>query len=329
MSYTISLMDQRTFSAQPPSHRRIYIAAGAFVLFLMLITVRLSGCEPDRGPLPEGLQTVRGVLEQVDISLSRSGTHRLIVGNKPMYYVESSTVNLRLHEGREAEFQGTLEHNIDPRALPVLVVTNVIGGAAEEARTWTIPALQMSIAVPRRYRAIIEGSVATFTASGSVKPLLTIRPQPAASLPFDFRTVKANSGSGLRIAPLVIANRKAVSVLQEQKRLFAVYVDLVQQGSSSSAGAARDIIGLTFMLDAQGTLDRQMADAVKVVQTLRFTNAGSSSSRRPVVPASSGSLSSDGADKPCGGAAGILCPSGYYCSITDRENDIGECTPVR
>ncbi len=173
---------------------------------------------------------------------------------KPVYFVESSLVNLRAHEGREADFQGTLEHNIDPRALPVLVVSKVIGGAAE-ARTWTIPALQVSLAVPRSYKAVIEGSTATFSASGSLRPLLTVRPEPVDSLPFDFRLVKAGSGAGLRITPLVIANRKAVSVLQEQTGLYVVYVDMLPGDSSSSAAAAPlSVISLTFSLDSVGMM---------------------------------------------------------------------------
>jgi hypothetical protein len=64
---------------------------------------------------------------------------------------------------------------------------------------------------------------------------------------------------------------------------------------------------------------------MRIIRGLRFS---SSSSATAVYQGGSGAVTSV-AGIPCGGAAGILCPSGQYCEITDSASNIGRCRAVQ
>ncbi len=285
------------------------IAALAFVCVLVL-----PACNR-REPLPQGSRTARGTLERVEISLTRRGTHALAREGEQFTYVESPTVDLHALEGRTVELQGTYEENTDRRDLPVFVVTKVTGGAVGQKRAWTIPSLGVSFSVPREWKGDVTKSVARFTVSGSTLPMLRVLVETADALPFDFRTL-TSSGTDLRLMPLVIGTRKAVTVETDGQPSFTVYVDL------DAASATDDrLLAFVFRLEEDADVAAiQREDALGIVRSLAFR---ASSAPRATTPQSGTGSAAEG--KPCGGPAGVLCPSGYSCQITDAATDIGVC----
>jgi hypothetical protein len=270
-------------------------------------------------PLPQGPQTVTGVLKRADISIKRRGTHVLLRGEEPVYYVESSTITLRPLEGKQVELQGTLEYNTDPKELPVLVVTKVLGGIAEERRAWTVPSLGITFDVPRSWKGSVAKSVAQFTVSGSALPLLRVLSEDASALPFNFQTL-TSSGTDLALTPLVIGTRKAVSVLNETQGSLAVYVD-----PDPVTADDKKLLAFVFHLepDENGETGDQEEAYIGMVRTLRFK-----AQTLPSSPAQSTGTGASADGKPCGGPAGVLCPAGYSCRVTDTATDIGGCQRI-
>jgi hypothetical protein len=65
------------------------------------------------------------------------------------------------------------------------------------------------------------------------------------------------------------------------------------------------------------------AEFRRFLQSVIFQKKSSSSAATTM----SGSNASAGI--PCGGTAGILCPAGQYCEITDSATNIGRCRSVK
>ena len=170
-------------------------------LIALATVLLIAGCGPREAPLPAGLQNIRGQLRRADISLTRRGTHELVQNDVAVYLVESPTVNLHQLEGKEVELQGMLERNSDPAALPVLVVTSIVGGQAESMRAWSIPGLGISFEAPRSWTGDIANSVAQFTVSGSTVPVLRVLREETTALPFNFRSLSA-SDTELKLTPV-------------------------------------------------------------------------------------------------------------------------------
>ncbi len=300
----------------------VIACAATIVIVAVMITGGFLNGHP---PIPEGVQTIHGVLQRAPMSLSRRGTHTLMVNGRPLYFAESATVNLYVEEGREAQFQGLIQANTDAGALPVLFVSRVIGGREETKRLWSVPTLQLSISVPASFRGTIQGDTAVFTASGSSRQALTVARVTSGDLPFDFRVLKNATGAQLVLTPLVIGGRKAASMLDERGGEFAVYVQAPIRSSSGAVLTTRDLIALTFTLDPVEDVHTQTQNALQIARSLTL-GPPPSSVRHPVSAASGTGATAAG--KPCGGPAGILCPAGYSCAITDPENDIGACAAL-
>jgi hypothetical protein len=58
------------------------------------------------------------------------------------------------------------------------------------------------------------------------------------------------------------------------------------------------------------------------------SDASSSSSSLSQGSSLSAAATGSGAGLPCGGTAGILCPGGFYCDITDVANNVGRCKKI-
>ncbi len=277
--------------------------------------VLFAGC----GRLPEGPQEVEGVLSRVPLSLTRRGTHILKNQHgRELTYVESTAVNLGYIEGKTVTLLGTYQRNTDKRALPVLVVEKVIKGGDDVLREWKLPRLNLVLDVPTLWQGVITGSTAVFHAQGSSGTLLDIRTGSSSQLPFNFKTLSA-SGS-LQVTPLVLGLRKAAAVVDEEHNRWYVAVDL---SSPSSPQTTENVLVLTFKLDPKENIDEQIQRFQRIVKTLTLTEKPRTTPTTPVPSSGSGSVSADG--RPCGGPAGILCPAGYYCAITDSSISAGIC----
>jgi hypothetical protein len=267
-------------------------------------------------PLPSGLQTVTGKVERTQLSLGRRGTHLLTANGRPLYYMESSTLNLFPLEGREITAQGTLQLNIDQTDLPVLEVTKILKGAEEPVRTWTSRSLGIALQVPRSWTATMQSQNAIFTASGSTAISLKVFLQPSKQLPFDFSSL-AFSGSKMTLHPFVLATRKAVIVTGEVPGQWTAHID------AADAHHPQNVLTLSFSLDPTMESGAQITDFEKITHSLSFLS-GMTASDAAVISGTGAAA----AMTPCGGPAGVLCPAGFYCQITDVQSSIGHCRPL-
>ncbi len=295
-----------------------------FVISILALMI-LSGCSgASEVVLPTGPQVVSGILQPVPVSLKRRGTHALMgLDGKMISFAESTAVNLHVLEGREVQLQGVLEKNSDPAALPVFVVSAVIDGGTALSRPFLIPALGLRIEVPSDWKGALQKKTATFTASGFSVPVLTITEKDvAASSSPGSLYGPLPVPSSLAGEPVVVGLRKAVALRDAGSWLVRVINPTAETQ-------------FRFALRTDVPEDQQLNSYRSILQTVSFSygtssSAKSSSSARSVITPSSanGSMASSraaGEGAPCGGSAGILCPSGFYCHITDRPTQTGVC----
>ena len=94
---------------------------------IIVAALLLSSCrnQPDPVELPQGTQELTGILQRVELSLVRRGTHVLVQNGEETTYVESKVVQLRKYEREEVTLRGRFEQNTDPSFLPVFMVRSV------------------------------------------------------------------------------------------------------------------------------------------------------------------------------------------------------------
>lgn len=241
--------------------------------------------------IPDGKQTLTGVLLPVQISLSRRGTHTLMQSNVAVALVESSTVNLRQMEGVDSVVVGHFERNTDPEALPVLVASGV-SLVDVVMRTWQLSAIGITLEVPPEWGPKFLTDGVRFSATGSSVYLAV------------------STGA---LSPLPASNRMAVGGRP------AAFV------SSSGASTLSIHNGSSMILfEFAESIPGGNAVILRIIRTILFTAPSSFSS----LGTSSGAFPTpDGA--PCGGAAGLLCPTGSYCEVTDTITNIGRCRSLK
>lgn len=301
------------------------------VAVVYLGTFLLSACSREAAfPIPEGVQTVYAVLQPVPFSLQRRGTHALVGADGQIAaYAESTVVNLHALEGRQVGLQGVFERNIDPSMLPVLVVQSVLSGG-DDLRLWTVPALSLSLKVPAAWKGSIRGQNVTFTASGYTLPVLSVAVQPSTSGSPGalYGPIPLPGGSASSPELLVVGLRKAEAALTDGTWTVVIY--------PPPTGGKRYLF--TFTLQTSTNIDQQLLVYRAVLATVQFPSAppparSSASSVRPPIPQRSSAGVTEGSSRsraggegaPCGGNAGILCPKGYYCAISDPVSESGLC----
>ncbi len=265
----------------------VWIIIGLCVAFV------LSSCrEKPIVELPEGTQMITGTLKPAPLSLKRRGTHYLVENGNTLSYVESTAVSLKKYEGEEVTLEGTFVLNIDPHDLPVLVVTKVDDKLLAVKGVF-VPSVKLRIDVPETWMMEKTASGALFTASGSSRSILAISQSALKTLP---------AGS-----PATVGGERAVRVIPAGSNDQVVYVL-----------RGKNILTFTFTPSADEVLTAP-SQFLKVLRSAKFEG---------VVTSQSASATTSGTGirgQPCGGAAGILCPAGEYCSITDRESNTGLC----
>lgn len=269
----------------------------AFVSALFICAIAVSACAPRPSiNLPLGPVSITGSLIPAEMSLVRRGTHLLVVNGEKAYYVESKTVNLMNFEGQTIHITGTAQLNTNRQDLPVLMASTVTAAMDDNRlHEWEIPALDLKISVPAHWRASIQKHVVTFMLPSEQAPLLVISLLSGSILP---------AGS-----PYYLSGHRAVRATPDGTQEDVYILD---KGFS---------LRLHFDVSSQQTIER-LEDA-KLVQS-QFQSALTTltflSDRRTEDP-----LIGSGAAVPCGGPAGILCPQGSFCNVTDAEARIGEC----
>ncbi|MBI3331366.1 hypothetical protein HYZ99_00215 [Candidatus Peregrinibacteria bacterium] len=289
----------------------------------LVIAFAVSACDrtPAGPPLPEGIQELQGIVRPAEIKVVRRGTHVLMQQGRETYFLESAAVNLRDFEEHEVMVRGIFEHNTDPTAAPVLVVEEIVKDELS-TRAWSLPLLSITFEVPKDWVGAVTGDHASFTASGSLKTVLNVYARPLDDAPFQAMNGPAEQ-EDREIMPIVIASKRALRVLDEATGAQSIYIDL---GATMENPALRVI---TFEYDPPATLTEPQAREV-MLRLIRSISLGASkssaSSSRGRSTGTGSSLENEGA--PCGGTAGVLCPSGYYCDVTDLEANIGRCKKI-
>jgi hypothetical protein len=277
-------------------------------LMIIAVLFAVAGCAPDRPELPSEPQTLVGILRSAGISRSRRGTHELLQGGRVVYYVESKTIDLRAFEEFEVTVVGVLESNSDPGSPPVLVARDVNVVADSADTPWVLTDLSVRFSAPVTWRGHERSGGMQFFLTGASLPILT---------------VYAETGEPLLpgAQPVSLQGVRAMRSLDEATGSQTV---VVHRGKDS----------LVFLFTPKD-LPAHDADAarqsfLRLLRTIALMGLQSSSTITASA-ASVSSLSSAGSamGKPCGGVAGILCPQGFYCAITDVQNNVGTCMAMR
>lgn len=263
------------------------------LLLFSLLTLLLGCAEKTYVPLPEGEQTISGILRPAELSAVRRGSHIIEQDSVNVYYAESSLINLRQYQGKRLTVRGVLEHNTDPQDLPVLVVDSVVD--VEETTTeHYLEDLRLSLVAPIHWKYVKREGKHQFRLEEETEPLLLLHEEEEEELPEGGVPMVIDATRAVRLrdeltGTLIIAVKRPSTILTFQ----------FQPGSAIRAERLEK--NFLSLLDSV-ELDAEPKDE-------RTTATGSTPVR----------------GKPCGGIAGILCPDGQYCEITNFEENIGRC----
>lgn len=268
------------------------LRSGLLVAAVCSTFLMLGGCKGHEiADIPAGNQTLTGVLLPVPISISRRGTHALMQNGEQTALVESTKINLRDIEGVDVVVTGHFERNTDPDALPVLVASGVTL-VTLDMRTWQLPVQKITLDTPRTWNPSFFPEGARFTETGGLVHL-AVSTSSLTTLPGNAPRISAGG------RPAVLVHGTGAQTLY------------VQNGSS------------IFTLEFADTAAVSDTLIMRIIRTLHFTVASSSS------VSASGTGSSTPTGIPCGGVAGVLCPAGQYCEITDSVTNTGRCKALK
>ena len=261
------------------------------------ITLTLAACKKEAPVIQYGPRTETGTLVKADLSLVRRGTHKLVVPGSMTIFLESRTTNLSDYEGQIVSVDGTLEPNTAPETTPVLVVESIKGlDENVDLHRFEVPELNLRIGIPVGWEGSIENHIARFRMADETEPLLSIRRMSGSSLPpggtmmfiKNRRTTRINADGGS--ADIFILDKDTVIVLHFDPSLQSK-IQSKDDADIVAAQFERSLSSISFLGDKE----------------------------TPNVSTGSGS------GMMCGGAAGILCPEGSFCDITDFDTRSGQC----
>ena len=266
---------------------------------IFCLSVLIGGCTSAPSDSPTyvfGEETsLDGVIESAELSSFRRGTHLLVRGDDRIF-LESKMVNLRPYEGMTVTVSGQIEVNVDSSDWPVMVVSHVEGGQLEE-RVYTIDAWGMEFHLPPPWRMAEQDGTFLLFEEGEKVPIITLYREEDGKLP--------------KGVPIVVGGKRAERILNEISGHQEIHV--LHDGA---------IIVFLFSPQEGADIPKLQQNFLRLIQSVSFRL---SERGEKTVATGSGRLS------PCGGTAGILCPQGFYCDITDAAANIGHCvslTPI-
>tara|TARA_Y100000310_G_scaffold320865_1_gene377744 strand:+ start:115 stop:957 length:843 start_codon:yes stop_codon:yes gene_type:complete len=259
-----------------------------------LITLTLIGCGGEVLPdLPTGEQAVAGILRPAELSAVRRGSHIIEQENTAVYYAESSLINLRSYLNKRVTLRGRFEHNTDPQDLPVLVVESVVD-VEETTKEHSLSKISVRLEAPVHWKLVERAGKYQFRLEEDEgDPLLVVWQETGELLP--------DGG-----VPIVVDATRATRLIDEFSNTQLVAVK--RSGT---------ILHIRFAPGSRLSADRLQEDFLALLKSIDLIDKNNGD---PDPSFGTGSLSS-----PCGGAAGILCPTGYFCDIQDFEENIGRC----
>ncbi len=275
--------------------KKVCIAAACVVV---LSACFADGRGGDAGGTPThtfGSLRTEGVLTSTGVSLLRRGTHVLHRDGAAFAYLESPRVSLHDFVGKEVLVEGELEPNTRPVFLPVLVVSGVTLLDGADTRTeHALPSLSLTLSLPSAWQSTVSQGALTAVRPGEDEAILTVSPVLLEAEP--------------RGIPVRVGGRSAVRVDAPNGMQRDVYV----RGSPW--------ILFSFRVPADDlNPEESFAAFSSILASVRFVEDSDSSPSSPVSGSGAGAL--------CGGPAGLLCSSGFYCRITDAQENTGTCVP--
>ena len=264
-----------------------------------LLALGACGFESALPSLPAGVQTLTGTIVPTTMSTARRGTHLLKESGTDRAYLESSVVLLREFQGRTTALRGHFEHNIDPRDLPVFIVESVLS-SEETVRAWASPDSRVQANIPTRWGLSMDAETTHFIPAGSLHPVVSIVFLRDKSLP-----------SGIA---LTVGDSRAIRFLDDISGEQRIAVE--QPGG---------YLEVSFTPQRESDPELARSEWLTFLRSIRLRDVitvGNAASSR----VSGATASRD--RQPCGGVAGVLCPPGQFCEITDLDQNIGLCRSV-
>lgn len=234
-----------------------------------------------------------GVIESAELSSFRRGTHLLIRSDDAQLFLESKMVNLRQYEGMKVTVYGRVESNIDPVDWPVLIVEQIESEQFKKSM-YAIDAWDMEFEIPSQWHVTEQDGTFLLFEEGKNVPIVTVYREEYGKLP--------------KGVPIVVGGKRAERVLDEvsgRQEISILHEDA--------------IIVFLFSPHENGEIPDLQQYFLRMIQSVSFR-----SSRHDEKSAETGS----GRFVPCGGTAGILCPQGFYCDITDTAANVGRCVSI-
>lgn len=282
------------------------------IVTMALLLPLLTGCfgETEGPALPEGPQTLTGLLLPLPISLAYRGSHRF--QREPgvdFAYAESNAVNLRRQEGKTVVLRGRLEPNFQVTDPPVFVVESLVAILEEPLKTFSAPSLGIAFEAPESWRVEIGSGSVRIIVPNLVEPLIEITREALLSEP---------TGE-----PVVLDRQRALLVRFESDGSERI---TLPRGSSA----------MVFYFRPQDPtrleqLSKQWAAFLESVSLSGKSSAPSSVKTESGMGVGTGTgagLPPATESLPCGGPAGILCPAGFYCAVENLAENIGHCRPL-
>ncbi len=269
-----------------------------------MLCALLWGCGTKPQPLPVGLVTATGTVVRQELSLERRGTHALLQADGTVLYdLESSLLGLRDLEGLVVGVQGRLEHNILPEDPPVMLVEHV-ALAGQSTTKETLQEYGLQFDRPAAWVRGMSGTTIVFFDAATSIPLLTVATW-SGPVP--------DSAAAIRVA-----GRSAQLVIDDSTGQYRLFVP-----------RASGMLILSYSPDASIDSAQRRGQWITLLQSLSFSGSAGTVSSRSSTTGTVSSAASAPTGTACGGPAGLLCPAGSYCMISDSTLGIGTCTQVK
>lgn len=265
---------------------------------LLLGIVVLTACQAqtEAPELPLGAVELTGTIAPLALTPQSKGTHYFHLDGSGSYVAKSAIVNLRKLEGKRVVVSGEAVkniHSVPPYVLTVHSITEILN---EQLVARKLDDLDITMLLPESWvQKYSPQQYSYYALTNEDEPILTV---DISSEPLP------NIGE-----LLLVNNTKAVfTTLSTHEFMVRFLVEST-------------VVQLHFTYPETSL---NASEQVKVIaESIVIANKSSSSSIKE--DAESTGSSSSLPTIYCGGVAGILCPTNFYCDIQDAKSNSGIC----
>lgn len=274
-----------------------HLPALALALALALSACGGGSSHPDIADIL-GPSTATGTIVATGSSLHRRGTHLLTMNGRNRFFLESRSVHLNDYIDQYVSVEGEIAPNTYSSFLPVMQVVSVVpieGGATPDVQRYDVASLRLTLEAPRLWQSSLDHGRLTFQYTEEDQPFIAVEHDETGVLPQE----------GI---PIRIDGRNGVRIVDEETGVHRAYVKL-----------SDDMI-ILFTFGPKGPGSMGLRDAFyTMLQSVEFPEEVEEG-----VEVEEGT-EVKGSGQPCGGSAGVLCPEGEYCAVTEFATGIGQC----